>query len=103
MRLVENTAGRWFKLSVFGELGLNNTGRRAARENQKVFRKPVHPLPAAMAAARRARHRRRRPPPPCIVVQPLPSQCLPQAQNSDPEICSWAQATQGAMWRDRNV
>ena len=45
MRLVENTAGPWFKLSVFGELGLNNAGRRAARENRKVFRKPVHPLP----------------------------------------------------------
>ena len=64
-------------------------------------------LTATMAAARRARRRRRRPPPapppPCTVVQPLPSQCLPQAQNSDPEICSGAQATQGAMWRDRNV
>ena len=42
MSLVENTAGPWFKLSVFGELGLNNAGRRAARENRKVFRKPVH-------------------------------------------------------------
>ena len=45
MSLVENTAGPWFKLSVFGELGLNNRGRLAARENRKVFRKPVHPLP----------------------------------------------------------
>ena len=40
MSLVENTAGPWFKLSVFGELGLNNAGRRAARENRKVFLKP---------------------------------------------------------------
>ena len=45
MSLVENIAGPWFKLSVFGELGLNNAGRRAARENRKVFRKPLHPLP----------------------------------------------------------
>ena len=30
-----------------GELGLNTAAacRRAARENRKVFRKPVHPLP----------------------------------------------------------
>ena len=28
-----------------GKLGLNNRGRLAARENRKVFRKPVHPLP----------------------------------------------------------
>ena len=45
MSLVENTAGRWFKLSVFGELGLNNVGRLEARENRKVLckvrRKPV--------------------------------------------------------------
>ena len=41
MSLVENTAGPWFKLSVLGELGLNNAGRRAARENRKVFHKPV--------------------------------------------------------------
>ena len=45
MSLVENTAGPWFKLSVFGELGLNNGGRLAARENRNVFRKPFHPLP----------------------------------------------------------
>ena len=46
MSLVENTAGPWFKRSVFGKLGLNNAGRRAARENRMVFRKvrrkPVH-------------------------------------------------------------
>ena len=45
MSLVNNTTGPWFKLSVFGELGVNNGGRLAARENRKVFRKPVHPLP----------------------------------------------------------
>ena len=33
MSLVENTVGPWFKLFVFGELGLNNAGSRAAREN----------------------------------------------------------------------
>ena len=42
MSLVENTAGPCFKLSVFGELGLNNRGHLAARENRKVFCKPVH-------------------------------------------------------------
>ena len=43
MSLVENTAGPWFKLSVFGELGLNSAGRRAARENRKVFRTAANP------------------------------------------------------------
>ena len=40
-----NTAGPWFKLSVFGELGLNNAGRRVAREDCKVLCQPFHPLP----------------------------------------------------------
>ena len=51
MSLVENIAGPWFKLSVFCELGLNNAGRRAARENRNVFLTPtVHPLPRPQAA-----------------------------------------------------
>ena len=41
MSLVENTAGLWFKLSVFGELGLNSAGRRAARKNSICFRRFV--------------------------------------------------------------
>ena len=52
MILVEKTVGPWFKLSVFGKLGLNNKGRLAARENRKVFCKPfIHFLarqPAGM-------------------------------------------------------
>ena len=36
MSLVENTAWPWFKCSMFGELGLNNTGCQAARENGEV-------------------------------------------------------------------
>ena len=39
--LAENTAAPWFKLSVFGELRMNNGGLLAARENRKVF---AHPL-----------------------------------------------------------
>ena len=41
----ENTAASWFKLSVFGELRLNNGGLLAAGENRKLFRKPLNPLP----------------------------------------------------------
>ena len=36
MSLAENTAGSWFKLPVFSELGLNNAGRTAAREYRKL-------------------------------------------------------------------
>ena len=45
MSLAENTAGSWSKLPVFCELGLNNAGRRAARENGRVLCRPFHPLP----------------------------------------------------------
>ena len=44
MVLVENTAltaGPWFKLSVFGELGLNNGGRLVAREKSKSTRQTL--------------------------------------------------------------
>ena len=44
-RLAENSAGPWFKLSVFGKLGLNNAGWRAVRENCKVLCQPFHLLP----------------------------------------------------------
>ena len=48
MSLVDNsvTMGPWFKLSVFGELGLNNWGRLKSRENPKVwFCKLANQLP----------------------------------------------------------
>ena len=67
MSLAGNTAGPWFKqysllfcgtwalqgillgpgssFPVFGELGLNNAGRRAAKEDCKVLCQPFHPLP----------------------------------------------------------
>ena len=62
MSLVENTAGPWFKLSVFGELGLNNAGRRAARENRKVFFKPfIHILARPSDCISSCRWRRKPP------------------------------------------
>ena len=44
MSLAENTAGPWFKLSVFGELGLNNAGRLAAERREKIERYSTNPF-----------------------------------------------------------
>ena len=57
MSLAEKTAWRWFKLSEFNELGLNNGGRLLAKKNckAKVFRKPFHQLPRPAVGLKNAK------------------------------------------------
>ena len=45
MSLAENTAGPWFKHSVFDELRWKNAGRRPVRGNRKVLCQSFHPMP----------------------------------------------------------